>query len=95
MTENKHVASSSDTSSTEAVPDIEQQRADVAETVAALADKADVPARVRNEASLQAGKATAAVQDNPQILAAALGAVATAVVVTVVLRRRRARTFLR
>lgn len=95
MTENKHVAGSADNSPTEAVPDIEQQRADVAETVAALADKADVPARVRNEASLQAEKAKAAAQENPQILAAAVGAVLTAVVVTVVLRRRRARRFLR
>lgn len=95
MTENKHVARSVDNSSAEPAPDIEQQRADIAETVAALADKADVPTRLRNEAALQAGKAQTAVQDNSQIFAAAVGAALAAVVVTVVLRRRRARRIFR
>lgn len=93
MTDNNHEASPPDSSTGDALPDIEQQRADVAETVAALADKADVPARLRNEASLQAERAKTAAQENPQILAAAAGAVLTAVIVTVVLRRRRARRF--
>ncbi|WP_338888528.1 DUF3618 domain-containing protein [Rhodococcus sovatensis] len=76
-------------------PSVEEQRAELAETVAALADKADVPTRVRNEAVAQASKASEAVKDNPNIVAGIVGAVLTGVLVTVVLRRRRARRFLR
>ncbi|WP_139279787.1 DUF3618 domain-containing protein [Rhodococcoides yunnanense] len=76
-------------------PPVEQQRADLAETVAALAAKADVPARVANEASFQAGRAKTVAQRNPQVLAAAAGAVLAGLIVTVVLRRRRSRRVFR
>ncbi|MGA9872195.1 MAG: hypothetical protein WBQ44_13775 [Rhodococcus sp. (in: high G+C Gram-positive bacteria)] len=75
----------------EDAPSIEEQRAEVAETVAALAAKADVPARVQNEAAFQADRAKAVAQENPQILAAAVGGVLAALLVTVILRRRRSR----
>lgn len=74
------------------VPDIEEQRADVAETVAALAAKADVSTRLQNEASYQAEKAKAATQENPQMVAAAIGGLVAAVLVTALLRRRRRRS---
>ena len=73
----------------QSVPDVETQRAEVAETVAALAAKADVPTRVQNEASYQAERAKAVTQDNPQMVAAAVGGVIAALFVTVLLRRRR------
>ncbi len=70
-------------------PDISEQRAEIAETVAALADKADVPARVRNEATFQVDKAKSLTEDNPTIVAAtAIGALA-ALVGLVLWRRRR------
>ncbi|MEK8073237.1 hypothetical protein CH260_04750 [Rhodococcus sp. 05-2256-B2] len=103
MTENKHVARGNETGEeahvtdppVAPVPDIEQQRAELAETVAALADKVDVPARVRSEATVQAEKAKTLAQDNPQVAAAAVGTLVAAVVLVVFSRRRRARRLLR
>ncbi|MBY4126951.1 DUF3618 domain-containing protein [Rhodococcus fascians] len=72
-------------------PSIEDQRSDLAETVSALAAKADVPTRVGNEASRQATRASEAVRSRPGIAAGAVGVVVTAVLVTILLRRRRTR----
>ncbi|MBY6410381.1 hypothetical protein HQ346_02290 [Rhodococcus sp. BP-252] len=77
------------------LPSVEEQRADVAETVAALAAKADVPARVANEASFQAERAKTAAQKNPQVIAAAIGAVVAGTIVTIIIRRRRSRRIFR
>lgn len=70
-------------------PDISEQRAEIAETVAALAEKADVPARVRNEATFQVDKAKTLTEDNPAVVAAtAIGALAALVALMLWLRRR-------
>lgn len=76
-------------------PSAEEQRAELADTVSALAAKADVSGRLSEEASAQAARASNAVQDNPQIVAAAVGSVIAAIVVTIVLRRRRSRRLFR
>ncbi|KZF09402.1 hypothetical protein A2J03_02460 [Rhodococcus sp. EPR-157] len=89
----KHADASAESNQTE--PSVDAQRAELAETVSALAAKADVPTRVRNEATVQASKASDAVKNNPNIVAGIVGAVLTSVLVTVLLRRRRARRFLR
>lgn len=75
----------------QSVPSVEDQRAEVAETVAALAAKADVSSRVQNEASHQAERAKAVTQENPQVVAAVTGLVAALVVAIIVRRRRRRR----
>ncbi|SNT42447.1 DUF3618 domain-containing protein [Rhodococcoides kyotonense] len=85
----------SDDTTSVGAPSVEQQRAEVAETVAALAAKADVPARVANEASFQAGRAKEVAQKNPQVIAAAVGAVLAGAIVTIVIRRRRSRRLFR
>ncbi len=81
--------------SNEPPPSVEDQRAELAETVSALAAKADVPTRVSNEAAYQASRASTAVQDHRGAAAGIVGAIVAAVVVTVVLRRRRSRKVLR
>lgn len=93
----KHTFDESDDSNaksaaTEELPSPEEQRAEVAETVAALAAKADVSTRVQNEASFQADRAKAITQENPQMVAAAVGGVIAALFVTALLRRRRRRS---
>lgn len=70
-------------------PGVETQRAELADTVAALAAKADVPTRVQNSANAQIQKAKTIAQENPQILAASAGSLAVAVVALIILRRRR------
>lgn len=76
------------------VPDsasAEQQRAEIADTVSALAANADIPARVSNEAAFQTTRATNAVQQHPSAAAGVVGAVIAGIIVTVLLRRRRSR----
>lgn len=81
---------------TDPTASVEDQRADLAETVSALAAKADVPARVSNEAAHQTARASTAIQNNPTAVAGVVGTVVAALIVTIVLRRRRAnRKFLR
>lgn len=66
---------------------VEAQRADLAHTVAALAAKADVPARVQGSANARLQQVKALAGENPQILTAvALGVV---LVASVILRRKR------
>ena len=72
-------------------PSIEEQRSDLAETVSALAAKADVPTRVSDEASRQAARASDAVRRSPGATAGAAGAVVAALLVAILLRRRRTR----
>ncbi|MCX5044133.1 DUF3618 domain-containing protein [Aldersonia sp. NBC_00410] len=69
---------------TDHTPDIEEQRAEIAATVEALAAKADVPTRLRSATEVQRRK----LQDNAPLVAAAVGGVVAAVVVIVILRRR-------
>ncbi|MFI8566263.1 DUF3618 domain-containing protein [Rhodococcus sp. NPDC078407] len=72
-------------------PSIEEQRSELAETVSALAAKADVPTRVSNEASRQAARASDAVRERPGATAGVAGAVVAVLLVTLLLRRRRTR----
>ncbi|MCE4267710.1 DUF3618 domain-containing protein [Rhodococcus globerulus] len=66
---------------------VEAQRADLADTVAALAAKADVPTRVQDSANVRLQKAKALAEENPQILTAvSLGIVLVALII---LRRKR------
>ncbi|MBY3987640.1 DUF3618 domain-containing protein [Rhodococcus fascians] len=76
-------------------PSIEEQRSELAETVSALAAKADIPTRVGNEASRQATRASDAVRSKPGTAAGAVGVVVAAVLVAFVLRRRRTRKVFR
>ncbi|MDJ0361859.1 DUF3618 domain-containing protein [Rhodococcus sp. H29-C3] len=88
----KHIepnASTEHTPVSEFEPSVETQRAELADTVAALAAKADVPTRVQNSANAQIQKAKAIAQENPQILAASAGSLLGAIIVLIVLRRRR------
>ena len=73
----------------EELPPVEQQRAEIAETVDALTQKLDVPARVKSTASDSVDTVRRTASQNPQLLAALGAAVAAAVVVRVVRRRRR------
>lgn len=83
-------------------PSVETQRAELADTVAALAGKADVPTRIQNSAHAQIQKAKTFATDNPQIqkaktfaegnpqiLAASAGSLGAALVLLIILRRRR------
>ncbi|WP_338890217.1 hypothetical protein [Rhodococcus sovatensis] len=81
---NENHASSESTSA-------EQQRAEIADTVSTLAAKADIPARVSNEAVFQTTRATNAAQQHPSAVAGIVGAVVAGIVVTVVLRRKHAK----
>lgn len=66
---------------------VEAQRAELADTVAALAAKADVPARVQDSANVRLQQAKALAGENPQILTAvSLGIVLVALII---FRRRR------
>ncbi|MEE2033229.1 DUF3618 domain-containing protein [Rhodococcus chondri] len=64
--------------------DIEQQRAELAATVGELADRLDVPTRVKHAADERLDQ----VRDRPDLIAAAAGAL-VAVLALVVWRRRR------
>ncbi|MDV6271669.1 DUF3618 domain-containing protein [Rhodococcus globerulus] len=66
---------------------VEEQRADLADTVAALAAKVDVPARVQDRANAQLHDAKDFARENPQILTAiSLGIVLVALII---FRRKR------
>lgn len=67
---------------------IEQQRAELAETVDTLTQKLDVPTRVKSAATDSAHTAQVKAKDNQQILLAS-GAAGLGVIVAIVLLRRR------
>jgi hypothetical protein len=69
--------------------DIRQARADLGETVQALAAKADVKARVRASAEHTRERAIAQVRGNPVPWAAMAAGAAAAVIVLMVIQRRR------
>lgn len=73
----------------------DNSRANMPETLSTLAATAGVPARVSNEAAFQASKATATLQGNRQVVAAAVGALCAVTIVIGVLRQRRSRRFRR
>lgn len=70
---------------------IEEQRAELAETVAALAEKADVPSRVRDSAAAQADRAKTVAENNPQTLLLSGAAVFGVALTVFTVRRRRAK----
>ncbi len=70
-------------------PPVEQQRAELAETVEALTQKLDVPARVKSAAADTAHTAQVKAKENPQPLAAFGAAGVVAIIAIIVLRRRR------
>lgn len=72
-------------------PPVEQQRAELAETVEALTQKLDVPTRVKAAASDTAHTAQVKAKENPQPLAA-LGAASVVAIIAIVLLRRRRRS---
>lgn len=73
-------------------PPVEQQRAELAETVEALTQKLDVPARVKSAAADTAHTAQVKAKDNQQTLVVAGAAGLGAIIAIVVLRRRRRRS---
>ncbi|AZI65989.1 DUF3618 domain-containing protein [Rhodococcus erythropolis] len=75
------------TASTDPERSVEEQRADLADTVAALAAKADVPARVQDSANAQLHEAKAFAKENPQILTAV--SLGIALVALIIFRRKR------
>ncbi|ORM25159.1 DUF3618 domain-containing protein [Williamsia sp. 1135] len=70
-------------------PPVEQQRAELAETVEALAQKLDVPTRVKSAAADTAHTAQVKAIENQQPLAAFGAAGVVAIIAIVLLRRRR------
>jgi hypothetical protein len=68
---------------------VEQQRAELAETVEALTQKLDVPTRVKSAAADTAHTAQVKAKENPQPLAAFGAAGVVAIITIIVLRRRR------
>ncbi|AKE88909.1 MULTISPECIES: DUF3618 domain-containing protein [Rhodococcus] len=76
------------TEAADAVPSVEQQRAELAETVEALAHKVDVPARAKSAAQEKVHEVQVKAQERPQIVAAVVGGIVAALVVGRVARRR-------
>ena len=70
-------------------PPVEEQRAALAETVDALAHKADVPARVKSAAADTAHTTKVKAQETQQVLIGAGVAALSALIAVVVIRRRR------
>ena len=77
--------------SNEQAPSVDELRAELSETVAALAAKADVPTRVHDSASASVEKAKTTAESNPGIVAALAAAAIGAVIAYVVVRRRKSR----
>lgn len=75
----------------EQTPDVDELRAELSETVAALAAKADVSTRVHDSASASIEKAKTTAESNPGIVAALAAAAIGAVITYVVVRRRKSR----
>lgn len=73
----------------ETPPPVEQQRAELAETVEALTQKLDVPTRVKSAATETAHTAQVKAKDNQQTLVVAGAAGIGAIIAIVLLRRRR------
>lgn len=73
------------------VPPVEEQRAELAETVDALAQKFDVPTRVKTAAADTAQTAQIKAKDNQQVLATSGAIGAVLLVLLVVVRRRRSK----
>jgi hypothetical protein len=69
-------------------PPVEEQRAELAETVDALAQKFDVPTRVKTAAADTAHTAQVKAKDNPQLLAASGAAAVLMLGLVLVIRRR-------
>lgn len=67
---------------------VEEQRAELAETVDALTQKLDVPTRVKSAATDSAHTAQVKAKDNQQVLVAS-GAVGLSAIIAIVLLRRR------
>ncbi len=72
-------------------PSVDELRAELSETVAALAAKADVPTRVHDSASASVEKAKTTAEANPGIVAALAAAAIGAVIAYVVVRRRKSK----
>lgn len=85
-------AADSPEESTPPPPPVEQQRAELAETVEALTQKLDVPTRVKAAASDTAHTAQVKAKDNQQMLMISGAAGVGAILVIVLLRRRRRRS---
>lgn len=73
------------------VPPVEEQRAELAQTVDALVQKFDVPTRVKTAAADTAHTAQIKAKDNQQVLATSGAIGAVLLVLLVVARRRRSK----
>jgi hypothetical protein len=73
------------------LPPVEEQRAELAQTVDALAQKFDVPTRVKTAAADTAHTAQIKAKDNQQVLATSGAIGAVLLVLLVVVRRRRSK----
>lgn len=97
MSDPKH-ALNENTPVTDVTTPVEEQREELADTVAALAEKLDVSTRVSDAAKEQTDKVAAVAHDgietvkqNPQTAGISLAGAVAAVVVVLLVRRRRAR----
>jgi LPXTG-motif cell wall-anchored protein len=72
-------------------PPVEEQRAELAETVDALAQKFDVPTRVKSAAADTAHTAQIKAKDNQQVLVASGAAGVLLLGLFVIIRRRRSK----
>ncbi len=75
-------------SDTDPQPDLEQQRAELAETVDALHAKLDVPARTKSAVKTEAAKLNANTALRNGLIAAAIAGVALVIATRVRARRR-------
>ena len=73
------------------VPPVEEQRAELAQTVDALTQKFDVPTRVKTAAADTAHTAQVKAKDNQQVLATSGAIGAVLLVLLIVVRRRRSK----